>query len=67
MQKWEYLDRYIVNHNAEFFGSLGRQGWELVAIDNRIAYFKRPISEPNAFSVDLETGKRTPIGVVGEK
>ena len=44
--RWEYLtlkfepiqDRYL-----EMMNSLGRGGWELVAVNDGIAYFKRPI------------------------
>lgn len=25
------------------FGDLGREGWELISVDNGIAYFKRPV------------------------
>ena len=56
--KWEYLvvvlSRIIddffqekaVMDNSEILCTVGRDGWELVSVDNGIAYFKRPIQEP---------------------
>lgn len=43
--RWEYLIRPLAhmggNINA-YLNVLGAEGWELVAIDEGIAYFKRP-------------------------
>lgn len=44
--KWEYL---VTQLNRETFkdedrlNELGQSGWELVSVDNGIAYFKRPL------------------------
>lgn len=53
MTKWEYYAyRFvdIVNFNTlddrmKVFKELGLDGWELVSVDNAMAYFKRPIEE----------------------
>lgn len=39
MKKWEYI---VVNSSYEnAMNSLGELGWELVSVDNGLAYFKR--------------------------
>jgi hypothetical protein len=43
MQKWEY--KVIYTNSMEEIQELGEQGWELVAVDNRTCYFKRPVPE----------------------
>lgn len=56
MQKWEYL----VVHPVPFMDEdettayeLGQRGWELVAVDNGYAYFKRPVAP--TFMLKTET------------
>jgi len=49
--KWEYLTYRFLNspeidtlaHRTGIFNDYGLQGWELVSVDNSIAYFKRPL------------------------
>lgn len=51
--KWEYfLYRFFyseeldtLEEQAKVFKELGQENWELVSVDNGIAYFKRPILE----------------------
>jgi len=51
--KWEYHfaniehpDNTTGKHRkAELLNELGTKGWELVSVDNGMAYFKRPINE----------------------
>jgi len=43
MQKGEY--NVIYTNSMEEIEGLGEQGWELVAVDNRTCYFKRPIPD----------------------
>lgn len=47
MQKWEYLANEIIAETIEEVAKdcnvLGESHWELVSVDNGIAYFKRPI------------------------
>lgn len=43
--KWEYrIEPYIGNMTVDDFNRLGKEGWELVTI-NEVAYFKRLIDE----------------------
>ena len=46
MQKWEYILflRGGSERNQAELNRLGAEGWELVAIDDRFLYLKRPIS-----------------------
>lgn len=39
---WE-IDRRLTKLRDGFIASLGRQGWEMVAIQGAFIYFKRPI------------------------
>jgi hypothetical protein len=46
MDKFEYKVKYITNYETlmdhlNSFAKLGDQGWELVAVDDSKAYFKR--------------------------
>lgn len=49
--RWEYqwtnfnLLDYTAQEKGEFFLEIGQEGWELVNVDNGIAYFKRPLQE----------------------
>lgn len=59
--KWEYRFKYLLsdshdvainetirdidNYNAKVLDDLGNDGWELVSVDNGIAYFKRPLEQ----------------------
>lgn len=57
MQRWEYKVAYLVEcPDAEnLLNNLGKEGWELAAIEGTGAYFKRPIIEDTpvlAFSTD---------------
>lgn len=65
MTKWEYeIFRTIhpelpispakIEAHKETFAGWGKEGWELVSVDNGIAYFKRPI--PPVYLIDVEAG-----------
>lgn len=53
--KWEYLTYRLINHidnisaislvehYTHMLNNYGSVGWELVSVDNGIAYFKRPL------------------------
>jgi len=46
--KWEYCYTVLGSYGHsearyELLGSMSEQGWELVAVDHGIAYFKRPV------------------------
>ena len=47
--KWEYLTAKVcVPHSipdTAILRGAGLEGWELVSVDNGVAYFKRPISK----------------------
>lgn len=48
MIKWEYVSMrllIVTLDNISIMDSFGKDGWELVAIADYIAYFKRPILE----------------------
>lgn len=50
MAKWEYksldMNSFVSRHRAmEYLEKVGQEKWELVSVDNGIAYFKRPINE----------------------
>ena len=48
MVKWEYdweYDRHDPRDTVEMLDRKGQRGWELVCIEQGIAYFKRPITE----------------------
>jgi len=59
--KWEYSVLNLEEMQKQFHDSFksmldvnGVEGWELVSVDNGIAYFKRPIVEPIAmFKLDF--------------
>lgn len=58
MTKWGYE---IFDCEGLYFDNVGEKGWELISVDNGIAYFKRPIVEDiempieaNAPLVELE-------------
>ncbi len=40
--KWEYYKCFETDYQA--LDEQGRDGWELVAVSDRIAFFKRPIN-----------------------
>lgn len=44
--QWEYTVKLVPSapedKAAEAFNELGKEGWELVSVDDRRAYFKRP-------------------------
>ena len=40
MTKWEYN---TASAHLGTLGEMGKDGWELVAIVNGVAYFKRPV------------------------
>lgn len=39
-KQWEYA-RVLDRQSIDYFDNAGSDGWELVAVDNGIAYFKR--------------------------
>lgn len=49
MTKWDYSAFLFTREKLEgairAINDLGKQGWELVSVDNGIAYFKRPIEK----------------------
>lgn len=43
MQKWEYATAPLINHALqEILNNWGDEGYELVAVVDNVAYFKRP-------------------------
>ena len=56
--RWEYQVLGIVKDNDSAnlrrFGAVGAEGWELVSVDNGIAYFKRPIKEITVSNVYVD-------------
>lgn len=43
MQKWEYATAPLINHALqEILNNWGDEGYELVAVVDMVAYFKRP-------------------------
>jgi len=43
MQKWEYFTAPLISHALqEILNNYGDEGWELVAVVDDVAYFKRP-------------------------
>lgn len=53
--KWEYktLDLGLYGYEDKL-NKLGTEGWELVSVDNYVAYFKRPNQEYLAKLKQLE-------------
>lgn len=48
MQKWEYDVKSGMAHTTPsraMMNDMGRKGWELVAVENGVGYFKRPNRE----------------------
>lgn len=49
MQKWEYKFLHVagqvgqIPYNGNYIQELGQDGWELISVDNGVAYFKRPL------------------------
>lgn len=47
--KWEYKFLHVagrvgqIPYNGPYIQELGQDGWELISVDNGVAYFKRPI------------------------
>lgn len=40
---WEYATAPLVSHSLqEILNQWGEDGWELVAVEDEVAYFKRP-------------------------
>ena len=42
---WERVGTLVHSGLYEALNEMGQQGWELVCIEQGIAYFKRPITE----------------------
>lgn len=42
--KWEYTVRSTDTH-VYFLNELGKEGWELIAANDGILFFKRPVQE----------------------
>lgn len=42
--RWEYWIEEMPPDMKEF-NEMGEKGWELVSVDNGVAYFKRPLEE----------------------
>lgn len=43
MTRWEYVTSPLISHNLqEILNQWGDDGWELVAVEDDVAYFKRP-------------------------
>ncbi len=55
--KWEY-QVFKVHENLEHrefgFNTLGDEGWELVSVENDIAYFKRPVEQKHGVLRGME-------------
>ena len=59
--KWEYYSVMVAgNLDDEPLDEAGSQGWELVAICGETAYFKRPLSVPEAKPVVIVHGANCP-------
>lgn len=74
MTKWQYEFIRIkcpklLNTRTDL-AAMGKKGWELVSVDNGIAYFKRPI-EPKDTKIETVDpsifGKFQPIATVHQK
>jgi len=45
MTKWEYKTIWIDGSgNGVKYNEIGKEGWELVSVSNKVAYFKRKLS-----------------------
>lgn len=51
MKKFEYKAISAID-NAAQVQKLGRQGWEMVAVDDDIIYFKRPLIDKTVIDAD---------------
>lgn len=76
MQKWEYLDLPVEDRKCDgsclpgyddngqlILNSIGQDGWELVSVDDGVAYFKRPLKAEavvTKFNVNLGDEKYAP-------
>jgi len=59
-QHWEYMTAAVAFLTETDWRAIGRDGWELVAINKGTAYFKRPVY-PRGGRVefkDVEPGSR---------
>ena len=44
MSTWEYATAPLISHALQqILNQWGEQGWELVAVAENVAYFKRPV------------------------
>lgn len=59
--KWEYFTKDLYSQKqspeeqAKILNHFGEQSWELVSVDNSVAYLKRPISEKTPISISVKT------------
>lgn len=61
MRKWEYrnmLRRRPITDGG-WLNELGNDGWELVAIDDTVYIFKRPVIERQVSGVELDYKSRS--------
>lgn len=66
MQMWQYHIVNLIHSTGDnSFEALGRAGWELVAVDNGKAYYKRPLVEHVA-AAEPAADQREPI-LAGER
>lgn len=42
MATWQYLQVHVKDLRPDRLTELGSEGWELVAVDDNTAWFKRP-------------------------
>lgn len=55
--KWEYK---VVSFSIDELEEMGKDGWELVAVDNVFMYFKRPLLMEEEYELRWREG----IGIV---
>ena len=64
--KWEYRIIRVTGeiepgYLSKRFSNIGIDGWELVSVDNGIAYFRRPIQPKSEAEILAQLDKQIPI------
>jgi DNA-directed RNA polymerase alpha subunit len=60
MKRFEYE---IHQATSVLFGNMGKDGWELVSVDNGVCYFKRELTEASAPEKELHEKLDSPIDI----